>query len=131
MPQCYSTKAASRRWPLAAFFSLLDIISLDSFAIARDIGMTRSNRRHFLIQLGEIFCTAGRHKRAAASQPLQFAQQASTRKGIAAAALPAGKRTACGYCQKNKTRSQCSNCTTHVCGSCSKLVYKFCFSVQD
>ena len=76
--------------------------------IARDIGMTHSNRRDFLIQLGELLCTAERHKQASASQPLQLAQQASTSRGIAAAF--------CRYFQKNKTRSQCSSvCTTYLC----------------
>ena len=39
MLRCYSTKAASRRWPLAAFFNLLDVISLKAFVIALDIGI--------------------------------------------------------------------------------------------
>ena len=83
--------------------------------IARDIGMTRSNRRDFLIQLGEMLCTAEQHKQAAASQPLQFAQHTSTTKEVAAALL-AGKIITCRYCQKNKTRSQCSSvCKTYVC----------------
>ena len=55
----------SSRWPLAAFFSLLEITCWNSFVIARDIGITHSNRRDFLIQLGELLCTAERHKQAA------------------------------------------------------------------
>ena len=83
--------------------------------IARDIGMTHSNRRDFVIQLGELLCIAERHKQAAASQPLQFAQQASTSREVIAA-LPAGKITTGRYCQKNITRSQCSSvCTTYLC----------------
>ena len=53
MLRCCSTKAASQRWPFAAFFNLLDIISLNTFVIAKDIGMLPSNRRSFLISLGE------------------------------------------------------------------------------
>ena len=33
----YSTKAASRRWPLAAFFNQLDIVSLDAYVICKDV----------------------------------------------------------------------------------------------
>ena len=46
-----STKAASRRWPLAHFFNLLDIVSLDSFVIAKNFDMTRSSKKKFLIEL--------------------------------------------------------------------------------
>ena len=53
MLRCYSTKAASRHWPLAAFFNLLDIISLNAFVIAKDIGMMQSYTRSFLISLGD------------------------------------------------------------------------------
>ena len=56
MLRCYCTKAASRRWQLAAFSNLLDIISLNAFVIAKDIGMMQSNRRSFLISLGEQLC---------------------------------------------------------------------------
>ena len=35
----YSTKAASRRWPLAAFFNLPDIVCLDAYVICRDVGI--------------------------------------------------------------------------------------------
>ena len=94
MLQRDSTKAASKQWPLAAFFNLLDIICWDSFVIARDVGMTHSNRRDFLIPLGELLRIAERHKQAAASQPSQFAQKASTSRG-AVTALPAGKITTC------------------------------------
>ena len=49
MLRCYGTKAASRRWQLAAFFNLLDIISLNAFVIAKDICLMKTNRRSFLI----------------------------------------------------------------------------------
>ena len=49
MLRCYGTKAASRRWPLAAFFNFLDIISLNAFVIAKDICLMQTNRRSFLI----------------------------------------------------------------------------------
>ena len=48
MLQCYNTKSASRRWPSAAFFNLLDIIYLNLFVIAKDIRMTHGSRRDFL-----------------------------------------------------------------------------------
>ena len=37
MLRCCSAKAASRGWPLATFFNLLDIVALDIFIIAKDL----------------------------------------------------------------------------------------------
>ena len=37
MLRSYSIKVSSRRWPLAAFFNLLDIVSLNTHLICKDI----------------------------------------------------------------------------------------------
>ena len=58
----YSTKAASRRWPLAAFFNLLDIVCLDAYVICKDVGIKNISQRCFLLQLGEALRDA-EHKR--------------------------------------------------------------------
>ena len=36
----YSTKSASRRWPLAVFFNLIDIVALNAFIICSDSGIS-------------------------------------------------------------------------------------------
>ena len=56
----YSTKAASRRWPLAAFFNLLDIVCLDAYVICKGVGIENVSRRCFILQLGEALCDAER-----------------------------------------------------------------------
>ena len=68
MPRCYSTKAASRQWLLAAFFNLLDIISLNTFVIAKDIGMMQNNRRSFPKSLGKQLCNKERQRRLVSSK---------------------------------------------------------------
>ena len=123
MLQCYSTKAASRRWPLAAFFNLLDIICSNSFVIAKNIGMTHGSRRDFLFHLGELLCATERQRRAASRQPIQSLLHYNRSK---AAAMPDGKRITCRLFQKRKTRNQCCNCRTYVCGSCAKSVCQSC-----
>ena len=50
-----STKASSRRWPLAAFFNLLDIVSLNTYVICKDITLFAQNRRQFLINWEKSF----------------------------------------------------------------------------
>ena len=58
----YSTKAASRRFPLAAFFNLLDIVCLDAYVICKDVGIENVSRRCFLPQLGEALCDTERKR---------------------------------------------------------------------
>ena len=56
----YSTKSASRRWPLAVFFNLIDIVALNAFIICSDSGISQNNRREFLLSLGEELCNTSR-----------------------------------------------------------------------
>ena len=58
MLQSYSTKASSRIWPLAAFFNVLDIVSLNTDTIYKDISQSGQNQRQFLIKLREELCTS-------------------------------------------------------------------------
>ena len=122
--RCYSTTAASRRWPLAAFFSRLDIISLNAFVIATEIVMMQSNRRSFLISLGEQLCDKEWQRRLVSSKRMQFAQEPASSR--VEAILADRKRTTCKLRQKNKTRQQCCNCKKYVCSFCAKLVRKAC-----
>lgn len=122
MLRSYSTKAASRRWPLAAFFNLLDIVCLDSFIIAHDLGMVAGNRRNFLIQLGEILCAAERQRRASIYPPLSLTRLEQAQNPD----LTENRRTSCRLCHKNKTRIYCYNCKKYVCGTCSENVCKEC-----
>ena len=63
MLRSYSSKASSRRWPLAAFFNLLDIVSLNTYLICKDITLSAQNRRQFLIKLGKELCASERSRR--------------------------------------------------------------------
>ena len=38
--KAYSTKCASRRWPLSAFFNLLDIVALNSYLFSKELGLS-------------------------------------------------------------------------------------------
>ena len=45
MLRSYSTKVLSRRWPLAAFFNLQNIVSLNTYIKHTDISLSGQNRR--------------------------------------------------------------------------------------
>ena len=119
----YSTKAASRRWPLAVFFNLLDIVALDAYVIAQDIGGSlQTARRKFLLQLGEVLCASEITRRSSLQQNLSL----SATNSVSHSTLPNNKRTTCRICQSNKTRTLCCKCGKFVCGSCSKSVCSNC-----
>lgn len=119
----YSTKAASRRWPLACFFNLLDIVCLNSYIICKDAKVDeQQKRRGFLISQGELLCASERTRR----KPLPHTFHLHATASAAEVDLPSGKRTTCRKCQKNKTRTRCKNCGVYVCGTCSKWVCNAC-----
>ena len=126
MLRCFSTKSASRRWPLSAFFNLVDIVCLNSYLISVDSGMTKGNRRDFLLGLGEKLCSRERSRRTKPCFRQLQALEENARPSGDNITLPPGKRTTCRKCQKNKTRDSCYCCCTFVCGSCAQLICKDC-----
>jgi len=120
---------ASRWWPLAVFFNLLDIISLNTFLFDKDIGMYQRSRRDFLLRLGEELCEKERRRQSVTPRGVQFTQDSSIER--VDVALAAGKRTTCRSCQKNKTREQCCNCKKYVHGTCAKHACQSCLPMQD
>ena len=127
MLRTYSTKAASRRWPLAAFFNLVDITVLNTYIICADISITTCSRRDFLIKLGESLCSAERSRRQKAPHILRLKQ---IRQGEDED-LPHSKRTKCRMCQSNKTKVMCANCLLFVCGKCYAPVCHTCLNAED
>ena len=94
----YSTKAVSKRWPLAAFFNLLDRVCLDAYVICKDVRMENVSRRYFLLQLGEALCDVKCKRQKTAKHRLSAAAGNHNND----AELPGEKRTSCRSCQKKK-----------------------------
>lgn len=118
----YSTKSATRRWPLAVFFNLIDIVALNTFVICSDSGITRKRRRDFLISLGEELCNASATEVSRGMMPSSSGDDVD--KGMCRTSL---KRTTCRQCQTNKTRSTCKKCSKFICGTCANTVCDSCF----
>ena len=116
----YSTKASSRRWPLAAFFNLLDIVSLNTYVICKDITLFAQNRRQFLFKLGEELCASERRSRSEMPHLLRLKR---VRNRVDEDLLP-NKRTKCRICNFNKTQTKCGNYSPNVCGTCSTPMSK-------
>ena len=127
MLRSYSSKASSRRWPLAAFFNLLDIVSLNTYLICKDITLSAQNRRQFLIKLGEELWASERSRQHEMPHLLRFKRI----RDRADEDLPPTKRTKCSICNSNKTRTKCGNCSRYVCGTCSTPMCKDCINLEQ
>lgn len=113
----YSTKSATKRWPLSAFFNLLDMVALNCYILCVDLEITKQRRYEFLISIGEKLCFS--------QHQLQISPQV-TEPASEPEQLPPGKRTHCRICSTNKTRIQCFSCRRFICGQCSAAMCKKC-----
>ena len=113
MLRLYSTKAATRRWPLSVFYNLIDIVVLNASIIAKDLQFTNiRNRREFICAFIRKVCTSST---AIQSQPSLRSNESIE------------KRVRCQVCKTNKTKTKCQTCKKIVCGSCSIQLCKACF----
>ncbi len=119
----YSTKSPCRRWPMSAFFNLLDIVALNSYVICKDLEINTNDRYNFLLSLGEALCFLLLEQRKSTPGVLQLRD--GKENSATAPAIPKN-RTYCKCCMKNKTRIFCMNCKNFVCGTCSHVVCKNC-----
>ena len=81
----YTTHAASRRWPLAVWTKLLDIVELNSWILHRKCFGSKIGRRSFILQLTEGLRDAYAVKR----------KQVVQREVNPAQRRPSGKRRKC------------------------------------
>ena len=123
MLRLYSTKCASRRWPLAVFFNLLDILCLNSWILAKEMNM-RSARtcREFLLHMGKFFCAKAPPRK----RPPHF--NITTLRSQALQCGSSEERTRCQACKTNKTKVTCCSCQKFVCGKCSSSLCNSCIS---
>lgn len=123
MLRLYSTKCASRRWPLAVFFNLLDIVCLNSWILANEMNMRSARtRREFLLHIGKLFCS----KAPSRKRPPHF--NISTLRCQALQSGSSEERTRCQTCKANKTKVTCCSCHKFVCGKCSSPLCNSCSS---
>ncbi len=115
----YSAQAATRRWPVAVFYNILDIAALNAWVLYRSCTGTHIAQRDFILEL----CKLLRSKHI--SRPAQAPAIAQ--------AIPEEKRRNCGVkrkCAKNKTTKMCMMCQRAVCGPCTVKVYSVCVDCE-
>ncbi|XP_035290308.1 uncharacterized protein tcerg1b isoform X1 [Anguilla anguilla] len=134
----YTTKAATRRWPVAVFYNVLDLAAINAHVLfGRCLGKAES-RRDFVLELAcelrekhmRSKALAAAVKREAAVAALIRTPIVSPRTPVAPPRTPMGprKRTHCqvARCARNKASDFCVQCSRYVCGPCSYKLPKLC-----
>ena len=144
MIDTYRTKAASRRWPMVVFYTIVDVAALNAMVILKHTNNVyflqpkRKHRRQFLLDLGMALVTPQVETRAANLDGLQTritkAMSLILGRQIGAPGLsgPPANRSKCVLCVKqytgdqyktkksnkaNKTNRSCPRCNRKVCGT--------------
>lgn len=120
MLRAYSTKAGSRRWPIAVFGNILDICGLNAYIICKSTHLWRSTRRDFLLELSKKLCHQ-LQERKRLQRPVALVRHPDAADNDE---LP--RRTTCKRCHRNKTKVSCAVCRTFCCGTCSYQVCNTC-----
>lgn len=114
MARLYSTRSASRRWPLAVWGNMLDIAAINACAIYKKATGNQISRRKFILELIEHL----RHKQQQNFTP------------IALTSVPRKRRKCYKTGCNNATTFICSQCQNPTCGKCSqdnsKIVFVKC-----
>ena len=122
MTRLYTTRSASRRWPLAVWGNILDIAAINAKVLSAKSDGKHISRRQFIFQLIKNLCNE--------PEPTVSFSDAIP------AAYPTRKRRKChGKSCNNAATCLCLSCTKPTCGTCSvgnlKVTFvkcKFCSS---
>ncbi|KAK7891607.1 hypothetical protein WMY93_023570 [Mugilogobius chulae] len=110
MARKYTVKGATRRWPLAVFYNILDLAAINAWVLFQQCTGTNIARRAFILELAKELRRDVLQAKASSNAPeLQLHPQ-----------VP-GNRRQCQinrHCKKNRTTTICCGCQKPVCGKC-------------
>jgi hypothetical protein len=114
MARMYSVRAATRRWPVAVFYNMLDLAAVNAYILYKACTGWTGKRRLFLSLLAQqLRCRFMQHKEILAQRQAAEA---------AAAAVPGTvKTTQCQVqesCNRNRSRFTCATCQKFTCAKC-------------
>ena len=115
MVRLYTTHAASRRWPMPEWMSILDIAEVNSWILFRKATGNQISCRAFILQLYEELTSAyaSNNKKRKLNDPVEDYRR------------PFGKRRKCSEKQcKNNTETICQRCQKPSCGKCGTADWK-------
>ena len=106
----YSTRTASRRWPLHVLFNIIDMALSNSWIIYKNVCRSSISRRLFIQRVSEEL--TGHTPRDT---------HASVARAVTMNDGDGNGRKTCStkLCHKNRTTDKCNLCRKPVCGKCS------------
>ena len=139
----YTTKRATRRWPLALFMNMLDVAGVAAYVIWLEQmpgwSQDKSNKRHiFLSQLGESLVLPEQQRRLQNPRALQAGPKLAlqllgfnTNPPLAQVASTGAVQGRCHVCARNKdrkVRTRCTVCDRFCCSEHSAITCDECSS---
>ena len=134
MVQTYTCRGATRRWPFALFYNMLDIAALNAYTIFRKLHLEykkskASKRRLFITELAESLIMPHMKTRQKIPRLQKPTKEEMIRCGVSFACLSAQRKAApqkrkrCALCEISKDKKAwkvCSKYCRHVCPSHSQ-----------
>ncbi|GBN90229.1 hypothetical protein AVEN_72425-1 [Araneus ventricosus] len=118
MARKYSTKSASRRWPVQLFPTILDLAALNAWIIYKEVVGTKINRRDYILNLADDL-----RNNYVSSKTSKLSDFTSGTVDGPTALNRKHKQFQTNRC-RNKTMNICCNSKESVCGSCTSKIIK-------
>lgn len=125
MSRQYSTRAPTRRWPVAVFYNMLNLAVINSWILYKQVNLSKISRQDFIISLIEEILAYSEGEKKTPTTPSTKRRRESNQSPVQPT-TPKSARKTCQIrlCNENKAAEICSKCKLFTCGSCtsSKLV---------
>ncbi|XP_018534114.1 uncharacterized protein LOC108884606 isoform X1 [Lates calcarifer] len=118
MAHQYTVKDGTRRWPVAAFYNVLDFAAMNAWVLYQSCMNENIPRRDFILQLAQELRAEWMASREPPRLDVPLKYAAEDR-----------KRMTCmvkAQCKQNKTYCKCLKCGVAVCGKCTVKVMYVC-----
>ena len=115
----YTTKVASRRWPLQVFYNLLDLAAINAEIVYQEVTGNKKNRRELILKLIEEL--QKRLKNTVCEEAIIEIEEEDKETDNASASSNINRKCCQIQCSKqsrNKTSKTCDKCKRFVCGRC-------------
>lgn len=118
MARKYSSKSASRRWPVQVFFNVLDLAAINAWIIYKETTGIKIKRRDYILNSADEL---RKNYVSSKTSPLSdFTPGTDNTSTISSRKLKQCQISQC----RNKTKNIFSDCKKSVCGSCTSKVIK-------
>ena len=117
MARLYTTKVASRRWPMQCLYNVLDFAAINAFVLYKEVANVKITRREFILAL--IMEILQNNKPNVEEEISGGIEASAVQESDISDCSNSRKRT---YCQMKKPNGPCRNKTNKTCNKCKKFL---------